>query len=205
MLTAVVGTGAVGGRIARRLAEEPSVSQVLVCGRRSFSAGGLAESFERVRECSLADVFQADLVVLATPSGTHLSLASRLIREHTAVISVSDHPEEVRGLLLMDSQAASKGVSLIVGAAFSPGLHVCARRSRVRGARRGLRHSRLASRVGGTSLRAQVSRCSQALRLVPQGGSLAARRGGSGREISWFPDPIGRSTATSGSWPSPTS
>ena len=191
MLTAVVGTGAVGGRIARRLAEEPSVSQVLVCGRRPLSPGGLAGGFERVRECRLADVLQADLAVIATPPGTHLSLASRLIREHTAVVSVSDHPEEVRGLLAMDSQAASKGVSLLVGAAFSPGL-TCVLATH---AAAGLEEvSAIHVSRHGSAGPACARRYHAALKRsgwLRSAGVWQRRRGGSGREISWFPDPIG--------------
>ena len=191
MRVAVVGTGAVGGRVLRRLAEEPDLSEVLVCGHRESTSEDFAGAVRGVQPCRFGDLHTADVVVLATPSGTHWPLALRLMQERTAVVSVSDHPEEVRGLLSMDSQAASLGVPMLLGAAFSPGLScVLARHASadfdevtaVHVARHG---------AAGPSCARSFHKALKRPGFLRRNGVWLRRSGGSGRELSWFPDPVG--------------
>ena len=191
MRVAVVGTGAVGGRAIRRLAEEAAVDEVLVCGRSESDSGDMVASVSGTRPCQLVDLHMADVVVLATPAGTHWPVASRLIQERTAVVSVSDHPDEVRGLLSMNSQAASAGVPMLLGAAFSPGLSCVLARHASAGfdevsAIHVSRHG-----AAGPACARRYHKALKRQGWMRRGGVWLRRSGGSGRELSWFPDPIG--------------
>jgi hypothetical protein len=99
--------------------------------------------------------------------------------------------EDVRLLLALDHDARREGGSVVVGAGFSPGL-TCVL------AQLGAREFTLVDQIhvakagtGGPACARQHHRALRGPALDWRDGAWVQRRGGSGRELSWFPEPIG--------------
>ena len=180
MRLGVVGTGAVGARLARILAPVEGVESVAVCGRSPASAAEVVRAVPGTVPAGLGDLQRADAVVLATPSGTQWPMAVQLVRAGVAVVSVSGDPGEVRGLLALDATARERGVPVVLGAAFSPGL-TCVLAA----------HAAGWLGTGGPACARRYHAALSRSAWVWLDGSWVRRRGGSGRELCWFPDPVG--------------
>ena len=125
MRIAVIGLGAVGARAARQLASTDGVDAVLLRDERPERLDEVAASLGPVAVAEPAAITappEADAVVLALPSGRHAELAGELIDLDVPVVSASDAMDDARALLDLDPEAKARGVPLVVGAAFSPGL-----------------------------------------------------------------------------------
>ena len=132
----------------------------------------------------------ADVVVIATPA-PHAELAARHLAAGKHVVSTSGAVADVRALLDLDDLARDSGATLVVGAAVCPGLS-------------GLLARRLLDRldgcdevhiaVHGTAGPACAREHHRALANPALGwhdGHWIERAGGSGRELCWFPEPVG--------------
>ena len=183
---ALVGSGVVGGRIAQRL---PLV----------VDDAALVEV--DVRE-NLDGLYDSQLAILAHP-GPHAELAMDLISRGIGVISVSDQLDDVREMLDIDDIALLNGVPLVVGAGMSPGLT-------------GLLARYLADQIAscdeihiashgtaGPSCARQHHRAlaGRAVGLVD--GGWIRPQSGSGRELCWFPEPVGAYDCYHADVPSP--
>ena len=107
------------------------------------------------------------------------------------MVSTSDDIDDVQALLALDHEARERGVHLVVGAGFAPGLtcvlaaHGAARLDRVD-------EIHVAkSGTGGPACARQHHRAVGRGALDWREGGWEHRPGGSGRELCWFPDPIG--------------
>lgn len=169
---ALVGSGVVGGRIEKRLQVVSADVEVELIDPRIRRLNGF------------------DVAVLACP-GPHAPLAAALLERGTAVLSIEDAVDEVRALLDLDPIALDAGVPLVVGAGMSPGLTDLLARYLA---------DRLAScdeihlAVHGTAGPACARRHHRALggRAVGlRDGVWIDRTAGSGRELCWFPEPVG--------------
>jgi hypothetical protein len=186
----VVGLGVVGARVARQLTS--SSIPVLVHDRRADLQNVTARALKAGEIDSAIDLHpgETSVVVLATPSrqGT---LTRRLVERGLNVVCTSDDVEDVRDLLELDGVARANNVSIVVGAAASPGLS-------------GLLVAELASRVdvideihvgvhgtGGPACARQHHRALAGDAPGWHDGEWISRPGGSGRELLWFPEPIG--------------
>jgi hypothetical protein len=194
MQVAVVGLGAVGARAARQLASTPSVDRVIL---RDQDRDRLEEVARSLGATSTVDTggpgepVQADAVVLATPAGQHVEHARNLVERGIGVVSVSDSVADVRALLDLGPESEVRGVTVAVGAAFSPGLTcVLARHAasefdeveEVHVARLG---------TGGPACAHQHHRALRGRAVDWRDGGWVHRSAGSGRELCWFPDPVG--------------
>ena len=65
---------------------------------------------------------KADLTLLSLPTGGHADLAEEALGHGSHVISISESPKDVEELLALEAMAVKEDRSVIVGAAFSPGL-----------------------------------------------------------------------------------
>lgn len=133
----------------------------------------------------------ADAVVLALPAGQHAEPARRLVERGVPVVSTSDAMVDVKALLDLGPEAEVRGVPVVVGAAFSPGLTcVLARHAAAEFDRVDEIH---VARVGtgGPACAAQHHRALAGTALDWRDRGWARRSGGSGRELCWFPDPVG--------------
>jgi saccharopine dehydrogenase-like NADP-dependent oxidoreductase len=194
MRVAVVGLGAVGTRAARQLASTDDVEQVMVCDSDRSRVDEVVSSLgtkARSATGSAEDPPDADVVVLATPCGTQLAPARALAADGIPVVTTSDDVDEVRGLLDLGPEAEARGTSVIVGAAFSPGLTCLL--ARLAGDRLDQVDEIHVARLGtgGPACARQHHGSLGGTALDWRDGGWQRRSAGSGRELSWFPDPIG--------------
>jgi saccharopine dehydrogenase-like NADP-dependent oxidoreductase len=195
MRVLLVGSGAVGARAGRQLVEADEVSEVAIAGGTTDAReAAVRATGKKARDAGpdpVAEGVRADLVVLAGPAGTHVEPAQHHLAAGRAIVSCSDAVEDVEGLLGLDAEAQARGVPVVVGAGFSPGYScVLARHAaawfdevdEVHVARVG---------TGGPACARQHHRAMSGSALDWRDGGWQRRRGGSGRELCWFPDPIG--------------
>ncbi len=195
--TAILGAGSVGGRLGRELAIGDD-RDVLVYSRRGE---GLGRSSARPRVSRIAcDTFtqainemddSVSTLVFAGETGGQAELARAALLSGKNVVSPSDDPDEVRDLLRLHELAADRRLSLVVGAAFSPGL-TCLLSSL--GSRRfDLLDEIHLARIGtgGPQCAKQRVRSTRLTTEEWRNGRWVAAASGSGRELCWFPDPIG--------------
>ena len=158
----VVGLGVVGSRVARQLQSD------------GLTVGG----------------DEAEVVVLAT-SSKQVELAALLLERGQSVVTTTDDLAETRELLDLEAVAQAHEATLVVGATAAPGLT-------------GLLTAELSRRVDvvdeihaafhGTAGPGCARRHHDALGDEAIGwhdGEFIERPGGSGRELLWFPEPIG--------------
>lgn len=167
----VIGTGLVGSRVALNLASE---------GIRARSASH--SNAVAMAGCSVA---------VLTHGAPHFPLAASLVDEGIAVVSVSDDLSDLMALMDLQDVAEQAGVPVVIGAAASPGLsgliaeHASHAFDLV---------DEVHVAVHGTGGPACARQHHDALGNVSVGwhdGEWLLRPGGSGRELCWFPDPVG--------------
>lgn len=193
MRVAIVGVGAVGARAARQLmAMEDLVDLVVVDpdeDRREAVVGSLgppARSWSGPLPTVLGNV---DVVILAG-GGTQVPDAQSALRSGAHVVSTSDAVEDVEALLALDAEAREQNLNIVVGSGFSPGL-TCVLAAY--GARSFEQVDEIHVAKMGTGGPACARQHHRALRgPAPEwrDGAWNQRSGGSGRELSWFPDPL---------------
>ena len=194
MRVAVVGAGATGGRVARQLLSSDAVSEVVVRDTDADRLRAVGRSLGERATTQLGegdDSLDADVAVLAFGPGGHADLAAGLMRRGAAVVSVSDRMADVEELRALDAEARERGVTLVVGAGFSPGLTcVLARHAAARYDEVDEVHVAKVG-TGGPVCARQHHRALGGHALDWHDHGWLDRRGGSGRELCWFPDPIG--------------
>lgn len=184
----VIGNGVVGERCARLLANEHSL---LIHGRRQAMTERIVATLDGATAVRSADELQdCDVVLLAQPA-PHGELATRLVRGGTSIVSVAGSVGDIGELLDLDDTARQRHVTLVVGAGMSPGLsgllarwlvdalHVC---------------DELHVALHGTAGPACAKEHHRALGGRAVGwhdDTWIERPGGSGRELCWFPEPVG--------------
>ena len=184
----IIGAGRVGTTVARRLLARGDTEVVIhdansvVARRLVDSLGGRRRGFkvgdqDEIRRC--------DVVVIACPA-PHLRAVEKLVMRGCHVVSTSDDADDVRDLLELDTSTA-----VIAGAAASPGLtglvsrHLAAKFDE-------LDEIHVASHgTGGPSCAQQHHRALAGTSIGLHDGTWLKRPSGSGRELCWFPDPVG--------------
>ena len=194
MRLGVLGAGAVGVRALRQLLATPDMEELVVAARDPQRAERVATSLgERVRPVdaeALVEVPRLDAVVLAV-AAPQVTVALRLLRAGTPVVSVADEPGEVRDLLALDTLARDLGVALVVGGGFMPGL-TCLLARYAAGALDEVDEIHVAKHgTGGPSCARQHHRALGSTAIGWSETGWLERPGGSGRELCWFPDPVG--------------
>jgi hypothetical protein len=187
---AVVGVGATGARAARQLASTDAVD-VVVADIDPATRRKVADLLGSGAESSDALVPEADVVVLATPAGTQGDLGTQALRQGSSVVSTSDDVGDVRVLLDLDPEAIERGATMLVGAGFAPGLSCLLARhaSAVLDAVDEVHVAKVGT--GGPACAEQHHRALGEDGLDWRDGGWVARTGGSGRELCWFPEPVG--------------
>jgi hypothetical protein len=187
---AVIGTGVVGARVVRQMTDDGR--RVLVFDRRAEVRRSVAEANGATEIVDLAflDPNETPVVVVAT-TANQADLVAAFIDHGHHVVSTSDDVDDVRAMRLMGPRAEARGVSFVLGAAACPGLT-------------GLLVSELSTRVdeldeihvafhgtGGPECARQHHRALAGSALGWHDGQWLNRPGGSGRDLLWFPEPIG--------------
>lgn len=171
---ALVGAGVTGQRIAQRLDLIISDCEVVEADPR----GTMAE----VRGC--------DVAILAH-GGEQAHTASKIIDFAVPVVTISDDVGDTRALIDLDEAAQQHGVPLVVGAGMCPGLTGLLARFLADQLHRA---DEVHIAVHGTAGPACARQHHRALAGHAVGlfdGRSTTRRAGSGRELCWFPEPVG--------------
>jgi hypothetical protein len=187
---AVVGEGVVGQRVAKRLAGGLEPARIIHVDTRDS---------DPVRSYRFEGV---DIAVLTQP-GPHHHTVCALLDRGVHVVSVGDQVPDVELMRSEGERAAAHGCSLVVGAGMSPGLT-------------GLIARQLAAAFGsveeihvavhGTAGPACARQHHHALAGMSTSyfdGRFETVRSGSGRELNWFPEPVGPYDCYRAELPSP--
>lgn len=189
----VDGAGTVGARVCRHLLTV-GVDRITVLSARTARLDGivaaLGSDVTGRRRSEAAAESSADVVVVARGAGDQLDAVDAALAAGRHVVTTSDDPTVVSGLLERDDEARDRGIALVVGATFSPGLSCLL-------AGHGARSFEVVDEIRVASLGTGGPSCARRrlgamVREAPMwkdGWSMQAA--GSGRELVFFPDPIG--------------
>jgi saccharopine dehydrogenase-like NADP-dependent oxidoreductase len=182
----------VGARAARNLLASDNVDGVLIADtkfkRRMATASSLGPRATPVDE---PDPARADAVVLATPANRQAEIARQCVAAGRHVVSMADSLAVVQRLLDLDAEARERDVVIALGAGFSPGLscllacHAAAEFDTVDEIHVS-KHG-----TGGPACARQHHAALRGAGLDWRDHAWRRRPPGSGRELSFFPDPIG--------------
>ncbi|MFT7600351.1 MAG: hypothetical protein ACI8TP_003292 [Acidimicrobiales bacterium] len=197
---AVLGLGATGSHVARQLRGHAPIQAYDSDADRQQM---VVDALEDGAVVGAIDGRGCEVVVLATPSGGHARAARRALNNGAHVVSLSDRPRDVAQLLALDGAASAAGRTVVAGAGFAPGLtcllarHAAALLDSV---------DSVAVSKAGTGGPACARQHHRALKRAGRDwvdGTWLLRRGGSGRDLAWFPDPIGARDCYRAALPSP--
>ncbi|HUP70464.1 MAG TPA: Gfo/Idh/MocA family oxidoreductase [Acidimicrobiales bacterium] len=189
----VVGVGAVGARAARQMMVPGATTVVLVVDSATDRAEAVAASIGppvEVTSWGPGILGDADVVVLALPDG-HPAMAAAALVAGAHVVSVTDDVAEVRGLLELDEEARRQGRTVLIGAGLAPGLSCLLAKHAAAGFDRVEEVHVAKAGTGGPACARHHHAALDADGPEWRNGGWTTRRGGSGRELSWFPDPLG--------------
>ncbi len=194
-IVGLVGYGVTGRRIGAQLLD-------LKVRLAVFDPAVSASPRGAIKVGDAADLAVTDAVALCHPH-PHSQLAEEYLVAGVSVVSMSADISDVRALVDLDDVARRHGAALIVGAAMSPGLT-------------GLladylwRQLDVAEEIHiathGTAGPACAVQHHDALGETAIGwhdGDWIERPGGSGRELDWFPEPIGAKDCYRAALPDP--
>ena len=192
MRAVVVGSGAVGGRAARHLLSLLTLDELVVVDpdvqRREAVVDSLGISARGADDVA-GELQPGDLALVAAPVDQR-RLAEHALEAGAHVVSSSDVLADVKALLDLDAEARERGRHVVIGAAFSPGLtcvlaiHAATRFDHVEE----VHVARLGA--GGPACARQHHHALTGQSVDWREGAWVRRRGGSGRELCWFPDPV---------------
>ena len=205
MRAIVLGAGAVGARAARQLMSVATLDELVVVERNGVLRAAVVESLGApAAEGSDGDVLpeRGDVLILAAPMHQR-PVAERALERGAHVVSTSDAVEDVKALLDLDAEARERRLHVVVGAAFSPGLacvlvaHAASRFDRVDE----IHVAKVGT--GGPACAHQRHRALGEAGADWHDGGWGRRRGGSGRTLCWFPDPVQGVDCYRGAFPEP--
>lgn len=195
MRVTVMGMGAVGGRVVEAFCADPDVDEVTVVHREPQRLiSGLAGWREKVR-LRHGDPGQrmdspADVTVVAEPAAVRRAAVTAL-EAGSHVICPVDDVIDVRQLLELDERAKRVGRTVAVGTAMSPGLS-CVMAARLAGSLDTVEEIHVASLgTGGPACARRHHAALAGIAIDWVDGTFKRRAGGSGRELVWFPEPVG--------------
>ena len=188
MRAVVVGAGAVGVRAARQLLFLGQVDGLGIVEPRQARLEAVVASLGEPAKAVVSPE-GADVVLLAGPRG-HREYAEAALDAGASVVSVSEDVDDVRALLALDAEAAERGLHVVVGAGFSPGLSclLAAHAARSFEAVEEIHVAKVGT--GGPACARQHHVALQGPAIEAGAGTWRRHRGSSGRALVWFPDPV---------------
>lgn len=204
MRAVVYGVGAAGARIARQLASNNELKSLRLIDDRKEVLDEVVESIGSPAAAADIDSIRLDTrlerfaevctdadVVFLTAYDDHFDLARVALGCNAHVVSTSDDIRIVEELLSMDGDARSANRAVIAGAGFSPGL-TCVLAAHGAKWLDSVDEVHVAKMgTGGPSCARQHHKALRGDALDWYNRQWVRRRGGSGRELCWFPDPVG--------------
>ena len=192
-MIAIVGAGVTGARVLEQLIRLGN-THFLLHDREEFRAELLAAKHRsaaiNISVVRKRNLVQAHVVVLAC-GAPHNELALSFVQAGAHVVSMSDDVDDTTALLDLNDLATQNNRLLVVGAAASPGLT-------------GLLLAHLATQfdsideahvavhgTGGPDCARQHHSALAGSSVGWHDGSWLRRPSGSGRELCWFPEPVG--------------
>lgn len=174
---AVIGTGVVGRRVAKHVVASSSRSLVELDSRRVDLA---------------SSPFLDDVVVaVLAHSSAHHPDTIALLDRGIGVISVGDQMADVDAMMWESERAVRSDASLVVGAGMSPGLvGLIARHLTTQLATADEIHVGIHGTAGPACAR-QHHRALAGHAVAFDDGAFTTLRAGTGRQLEWFPEPVG--------------
>jgi len=189
----IIGAGLVGTHVTDALVARGQVQLMVndtnaaASRRLSIRAGSGAS---KVQVVSTNEMFSANVVVLACP-GPHAKAARRLLEAGVSVVSCSDDLDDTLAMIDLDAIATQARQTLVVGATMSPGLSgVLVRTMSTRFSSVDEAHIAIHG-TAGPACAQQHHRALAGQSIGWHDGDWLRRPAGSGRELCWFPDPVG--------------
>ena len=194
MIVGVDGLGAVGVRVVRELVGS---AEVLVRSSTPVRTSSVVESFDG-SVSPWVDARPVDVVVLSSAPGRHVDAARRALASGSSVVSTSGDRAEIEELLELGPQFEEAGRRLVAGAGATPGLTLLLARHAAELLER-VDEIHVAS-VGAAGPACARSRQESAASDGREwrDGAWETAPGGSGRELVWFPDPVGAKDCSRG-------
>ena len=194
MRALVIGAGAVGTKVAQQLLSSNAVDKILLrdtspekLGVASKTIGSRVE----VEHFPFSQNMDADLVVVASPRGTQLEAVKKAISLRRPTVVVSDGLSETVSILNLEKEAYKLGVPVVVGTGFAPGLSciLTAYGKTLLEQTEEIHISKMGT--GGPACALVHHRALSRMSFGWREGKWDKRLGGSGRELLWFPEPVG--------------
>lgn len=189
----MIGCGAAGARAARQLSVSDAIDEVTCTDSDATAVARIVAALgERaVAHRGPVGELDVDAAILATPGTGQADLAAELLGAGRHVICLLDDLDETERLLALDGAARRAGRVLVVGAGMAPGLTcLLTRYAAPRLAK--LDEIHLAKfGTGGPACARQHHRALRGRALEWRDGAWLERPAGTGRELCWFPDPVG--------------
>jgi hypothetical protein len=178
--------------VARQLSSKATGESLVIRDQVEERARAVAESIGPGAEWqpwSTGAIGGHDVVVIAVP-GDVRALAETALEHGVHVVSVAGQERDVRRLLELDAEARERSCHVVVGAGFSPGLSCLLARHAAAtfDAVEEIHVARIGT--GGPACARQHRRSLLASCVDWRDGTWVRRRGGLGRELCWFPDPL---------------
>lgn len=205
---AVVGVGATGTHVLQSLFDSTSGAIHIHDTNPEAMERAVALGADRGRQVighrAAEDLLgTASVLILAMPSGGHGVVASAAVRRKISVVSLSDSLDDVRDLFDLDANAKAADVAVVVGAGMAPGLTCVLARHAVDGLDEAVEIAVAKAGTGGPACARQHHRAMKQTAWDWLDNMWFERRGGSGRDLVWFPPPIGARDSYKAALPSP--
>ena len=201
----IFGAGVVGARVAESLSIESQTS-ILVYDSSQIVAQRLArrlsETNSLIKATNRSELHRAKVVVLTGPS-PHTPVAKEFLGKGVSIVSTSDDIADCLNLLSLSELATENKATLIIGAASSPGMSGLLVRNLSK-AFDSIDEVHIALHgTGGPACARQHHRALSGQSIGWHDGEWLRRPAGSGRELCWFPEPVGAYDCYRGELPDP--
>jgi hypothetical protein len=201
----IFGAGVVGASVAESLSIESQTS-ILVYDSSQIVAQRLArrlsETNSLIKATNRSELHRAKVVVLAGPL-PHTPVAKEFLGKGVSIVSTSDDIADCLNLLSLSDLATENKATLIIGAASSPGMSGLLVRNLSK-AFDSIDEVHIALHgTGGPACARQHHRALSGQSIGWHDGEWLRRPAGSGRELCWFPEPVGAYDCYRGELPDP--